>query len=187
MAYRGSWGVYVHIPKTGGTFIRRVLGDIGAWESPRVKTHDLPEDWDGEVWTCVREPAEWLASVWAHRQRQAWRKYKNGIPWNYLCNLLADRVATGYWDRFVKRVVGDLPGIVGWFYGIYTPPGVETYRLGPDLYSKLRELGGNPDRFGVMINKGNNVPELTDEQRALIYKAEIDTYRRYGFEEPDHI
>jgi len=74
------------------------------------------------------------------------------------------------------------PGIVGWFFGIHVVPGVKAYKLGQELYQKLRDIGADPDAEGTSVNKGENVPLLTDEQRLLVYSAEKACYDRFGFE-----
>ena len=78
----------------------------------------------------------------------------------------------------------DVPGVVGWFYGIHTAPGVNAYKLGPEIYQKLRDLGCNPDLIGTEVNKGKNLPEITDEQRMMVYNAERECYKKYKFDAP---
>lgn len=190
MPYYGEWGCFIHIPKTGGTFVRQVLNGIANPMRAPGKTHDLPKDWANHApyWTSVRDPADWLASVWAHRERQAWRKYPHNVPWAFMTNILADRFKYR-WPKFVERVTSPpFEGLVGWFFNVYTLPNVQTYRLGPDLYDKLRDIGGDPDYHGTNVNAGDNVPEISHDQRILIYNAEENsrwnTYTRYGFAPP---
>lgn len=189
MPYYGTWGTFIHIPKTGGTFVREVLRCMGTRESNKninqnQRVHDLPIYWrDGEVWTSVREPCEWLASVWAHRVRTNWERYPHLVPWHYLMDIFTE-YETDKWEEFCENITRDMPGIIGWFYGIYTPPMVKSYILGPDLYQKLREIGGDPDIEETKRNKGKNVPIVTDEQRMMVYNAEGECYERYGFDAP---
>jgi len=80
----------------------------------------------------------------------------------------------------------DVPGVVGWFYGMHMAPGVKAYKLGPELYQKLRDIGGDPDSVGTQVNmnREGNKPEITDEQRIMVYNAERACYDRYGFDPP---
>lgn len=156
---------------------------MGEITSKNLKTHDLPRYFtDGEVWTCVRDPANWLASVWAWMERTAWRRYPHQVPWHSFVDYINCYKAR--WPKFLENMTQKTPGVVGWFYGMYTPPGVNAYKLGPEIYQKLREVGGDPDSIGVLVNKGANVPVPTDDQRNLVYNAEKATYERYGFEIP---
>jgi hypothetical protein len=118
-------------------------------------------------------------------EKQAWRRYPHQIPWHYFVDMIIEQKAP--WPKFIKRVMLKTPGIVGWLYGMYTPPGVNAYKLGPELYQKLRDVGGDPDHVGTKTNMNTtgNKPTITDEQRIMVYNAERACYDRYGFEPPE--
>jgi hypothetical protein len=171
---------YIHIPKTSGTWVKRVLGEIEYGHRDGSITHDLPHRWDyGTIFTVVREPAEWLASVWAHRVRLKWEPYPQRVPWQLLCQVL-EPYQENKFDKFIDRVTRQLPGLVGWFYGIYTPPPVAIFRKEYDIHSWLRYLGGDPDSVEP-VNVGFNSPEVTPEIREKVELAEYRTYERFGY------
>ena len=74
----------------------------------------------------------------------------------------------------------NLPGIVGWLYGCYTPPGVTAIRYGDDQMKFLKKLGCHPERE-MPVNVSGNKPDLTIMLRQKIFLAELTTYGRYGF------
>jgi hypothetical protein len=121
--------------------------------------------------------------VWAHLERNAWRQYPHQVPWQYLLDLLVP-IRNENWDEWILIITQKLPGLVGWFYGIYSPPVVKTYILGTDLYQKLWDIGGNPDLITEPVNAGNNLPEISNAQRFMVYNAERACYKRYGFINP---
>ncbi len=104
------------------------------------------------------------------------------VPWHYLVDIIIENKAR--WPKFVENVTQKSPGLIGWFYGMYTPPGVNAYKLGPELYQKLRDVGGDPDHVGREVNVGTNKPIITDEQRLMVYNAEGECYERYQFDAP---
>lgn len=171
---------FIHIPKTSGTWVKRVLGEIEHGNRDGSLTHDLPCRWDYDlIFTVVREPAEWLASVWGQRMREKWAHYQERIPWQYLCQY-TDIYRGLMWENWISRVTDELPGVVNWFYGIYTPPGVTVIRKEYDLYEFLYSLGGSPWRHEP-TNVGYKRPVITEEIRDKIRKSEAAAYRRYGY------
>lgn len=168
--------------------MRSILTEIGPNDMNQgEKTHDLPRYWnDGEIWTSIREPCEWLASVWAWSMRTGWKRYPPQVPWHYFCNIISDYPKRTFSD-WVCFITDRYPGLVGWLYGMYCAPGVEAYKLGPELYGKLEEIGGNPDLFGTIINGGKNCPVIAQSDRDMVYIAEKETYLKYGFPKPEGV
>jgi len=75
---------------------------------------------------------------------------------------------------------------VGWFYGIYTPPGVDAVRFPHDIYDYLRDLGCHPELLPP-INVGLKNDALTDSMRDQVYAAEKSTYKKYRFPYPPEV
>jgi len=104
--------VYIHIPKTGGTYVRNVLSHItyvnhskfvsGGYEWPEIKgyTNELvykTELLDGHtVFATVRNIWDWLVSYWAHA---------GGHDPNYRDDQHYDRtIADQGFDYFVRAI-----------------------------------------------------------------------------------
>jgi hypothetical protein len=180
VAYMGNWGCFIYIPKTGGVWVKHVLKMTSPPGKPSGGTHGLPKRWNANpTWAIVRDPGDWLASAWAWRIKYDWQPYSNDCPWKDFC-ALTDQFRTEDWDEWFWNIQKYRPGIVSWFFHVYTPPPVETYTLGKDAYKFLRSLGYNPDDVPP-ANVGEGVPELTIAQRNDIRKTEKYSYERWRF------
>lgn len=178
MAYSGVWGCYIHIPKTGGMWVKKVLGQMGPSYADG-SSHGLPEDWTHDRMFCtVRHPAKWLASVWWHRITHKWADYKGHVPWHYFCMLMKE-YETKDFPEFVENVTTNLPGLIGWFWGTHIAPPVMVVRL-EDAPGYLASIGANPDAIPPQ-NVGTKVPNLTEEVIDMIWAAEKPTYEKYGY------
>ena len=180
------WGCYIHIPKTSGFWVRQVLKriDVDAFEDGVA--HGLPEHWGAfaPYWTVVRDPVYWLRSAYASRVEDAWAPQTKDVPWKSFCLLIHPYRTSVDFPWFVEQVTKNLPGIVGWLFDCYAPPGVEIYECGGNIYDKLRDLGAEPELF-IPRNLGKNLPEITGEIEKMIRRAEKGTYDRYNLERPD--
>lgn len=181
MAYIGKWGCFIHIPKTSGVWVKEVLkseDDVGKYDGI---THGLPTDWNkhGQYWTVVRDPAEYLASVWAHLWRNGWDTYPRRVPWQTFVELLRP-YQTEDFDEFIESVVTFRRGIVGWFFTVHTPPPVIPIRFGQDLYTFLKGMGYRPEEVPKR-NMGINVPELAERHRRKIRESEKEAYAKWKF------
>jgi hypothetical protein len=65
--------IFIHIPKTGGTFIREHFNEqVGWWEVLGVghgSLKDFPEHADKFSFTFIRNPEQWLISSWGFTRR----------------------------------------------------------------------------------------------------------------------
>lgn len=177
MARIGKHGCFIEIPKTSTMYIIRCLDQLGkTYVDGHV--HDIPHKWNYErIFTCVREPADWLASFWAHRDRNGWYPYPTDTPWKRMLEIM-DRYKTKDFDLFIYNVTHEVPGIVGWFFGLYTPPRVEAIKMGPWMYEYLRKLGCDPSAVDP-CNVAHNRPYLSYKMICEVKQAEAYAYNRW--------
>lgn len=167
---------YIDTPKTGTTWTKQTLSQLAHGEADGSLTHGLPPHFNYDIiFTTVRDPAEWLASVFAHRIRNRWEPYKSPVPWKDFCACL-DICKDTRFEPFIEKVCTLRPGIVTWFFGIYTPPGVKVVPLGRPLYKYLTALGCDPHILPP-INVGHKVPEVTKRIRDMVAETEHLVYK----------
>ena len=183
---------YIHIPKTGGSWITKVLQQRD--DTVLGKAHHMPHNWDkyDDVWTVVRRPDKWLDSFyrWAHRT-WPYRSYPGLNPLNYgnntfqsFCWRMKTYVGLPF-KEFVLDVTHNYPGIIGWLFNTYIPPGVTAYTL-EDAWIKLSASedaqikGAACDPYKVKpVNVNPMEPLLDDATSALIFRAEIKLYSQF--------
>jgi hypothetical protein len=189
MAYVSeTWGCFIHIPKTGGLWVKTVLKELDKGAGHDGFTHGLPMHWfkHGRYWTVIREPVAYYRSLYAHRIRNDWRAYAKEVPWKNLCELLLPYESYDDFPGFVEGVTRDLPGLLGWFYDMYIPPPVEVFITGTTIYDHLRSLGARPDMYpphNAAPAKGRgSLPKMTYNLIEMITASEKDLYARYNFE-----
>ncbi len=74
--------LFVHVPKTGGTWVRRVLEEAGLARGELGRAHATPDELRHEphfrhadvVFAFVRHPLEWYRSYWAYRRKHGWHR-----------------------------------------------------------------------------------------------------------------
>lgn len=112
--------VFIHIPKTGGTWVRQALEDadlsiatilsrdrkesynntIDSWHN--VPTWDIRYQERPNRFCFVRHPAEWYRSYWAFRM---WKK-----NWNVVENDFDFWCAAGNFEEFIEKVLHHYSG-----------------------------------------------------------------------------
>jgi hypothetical protein len=179
MAWKGPWGCYIHIPKTSGSWTRRVLAQKGGERDGM--THSLPLAWiHNRYFTVVRPPVDWLRSVWRDREKSRWQVHPEKCPYRDFTKILI-RYRTKDFEEFIERITTKERGIVGWLYGCYTPPQVEIVRIGEEQIAYLKKLKCNPDAQAP-VNVSGRMPEITPQIRQAVFEAEMVTYGRLGFD-----
>jgi len=135
MAYVGDWGTFIHIPKCGGFGFRQFLTDQMGKGVEVGPYHGLPETID-RGFTMVRNPVDWLRSIWAYRNNNDWLYKSNSRQyWSVIMGLT--QYAEGMpWDVFVEWLDRD---IVSTIYGMYQHPSVKIYKM-EDAHQLLFDL-----------------------------------------------
>ena len=141
MALRLRTCIYIHIPKTGGTWVTKLLQKEGRVLEIANPTHltltELLEDpayagWEGlPAFTFLRHPLSWYKSYFAYRTRFGWAK-GSGLDrdcWN------AD------FSTFVLRASEQHPGYLGDSYGRFVK-GIDYVRPFETLRESLIEILG---------------------------------------------
>ena len=180
MANKGPWGCFIHIPKTSGTWTKRVLRHIGNGERDG-DTHQLPRQWiHKRYFTIVRPPVDWLRSVFGNRVQSRWQEHPSPSPWAEFCKIVVP-YRTSSFEDFIESIVTKEKGIVGWLFGCYTPPQVEIVRMGEHQIRFLKKLGCHPERE-MPANVSGVLPEITPRIRQAVFNAELQTYGKLGYD-----
>jgi hypothetical protein len=197
MALTGEWGCFVHVPKTGGQYVRRVLNTTIRTGREDGPSHGFPTEHKYDnVFSFVREPAPWYRSYWGHRFRDSFDKKGNpgdfrrstndSEAWNTLVTLTLPYMDTDF-DKFVENVTTWLQGIYTWFVWYYFAPHVTMRPFEFEADDYLRRLGANPDKVDIVnsgISRMEGVAdywplEISEETRNKIIKAEPRIYKRW--------
>jgi hypothetical protein len=196
MPFVGPWGTFIHIPKTGGQWMRHVLRsnfDLEKNSYRNVKyTHTLPEDKaEGTWWTVVRHPAEWLRSFWAHRYHECYAvghfqlRPIDSSAWNTF-NVRTVGLLDWDFERFARRMATKEPGLISWFFFYFLAPRVQAIRLEDvdDFLFRNFGIAELPKKANTGYGKlGDKWPEeITEEIRYLIKEAEPLLYDTFKWE-----
>jgi hypothetical protein len=148
--------VFLHIPKTGGVFLKFALqlGGIKHWEVGQqhehfpllFKYHDREFYKDKLVYTFVRHPIKWYQSRWAFRVKHGWRL---GHPLDYSC-------ASNDFNTFLQNVLNFKPD--GWCQFLF----YEYCKNDPELVDFVGRTENLLDDFFKVMKMAN---EEVDEDR----------------------
>lgn len=185
-----SGAVFLHVQKTGGTWLRDALTASGVAFREEGHWHDDHEmnaaRWgtDRPYFTAVRNPLAWYASFYADRLRTGWG---GDLALGHDC---ADATFGG----FVARCWKNRRGFLSELYGRHARPGVavlKTERLADDAVSLLRMLGERFDEAALRATRPANVsadrPRHTRQTTVMIVASEAEAFLKYGYGVADAI
>jgi hypothetical protein len=192
--------VYLHVPKTGGKWVKRVLfGGISGARLFRETNHgnqwaksahcDLEDlkDVAGFRLAFVRHPADWWRSYWRYQQTHG--RFRNESL------ELVRLVKADTFERYVDNVLERLPGYASRMFSRFVgEPGQEIDFIGKqenltsDLRTALGLAGFDLSAFDFSasrINEGGTTTEhfeFSPEQRRALSLAESAGIERFGYE-----
>jgi hypothetical protein len=181
--------VFLHLAKTGGTWVRFALQRAGvAWTDygNQHANYDASMEWypDSPRFTIVRNPFDWYASYWAMRQYEGW-----GGNW-----ILGHDCISDDFNTFIGFVTLKHPGFLSVLYSTFDRAGVTVLRteaLAEGLRDVLRANGEQFDarRLGdtPITNPGASLPRFTDavkythEAVRRLVVSEHEVFTRYAY------
>lgn len=174
MAYVGKWGAFIHIPKTGGSWVSKVLSNTYSQGHNDGHGHGYPMSWHyNPIFTFVRNPVFWLRSAWGHLHRQGWMPYPHiEIPWAHFV-MMAIPFASDSFEEFAINIEDAHKGIVTWLFKCYCAPKVIVHQIeNPEF---LKNAGC--DITLKPIGTGGNLPEISPDLYYYIQTKEIETFK----------
>ncbi len=191
--------LFLHIPKTGGTWVEEALKACGiATEyAPALDTVSWRHPLRGHLtqsfrfaFTFVRHPLSWYESWWKFQAR-VWTRYEPEV-WHP--QRVLERCAADDFSTFVRLCLEHEPAYVSRLYEWYIgPPGLEFVdlicryeNLADDLVRVLRLLGYDFDEAALRGQAPANVsrkyagePVWDPELRRCVLEVEAPAIRRF--------
>ena len=171
MSFKGPWGVQVHMPFTGGTYMTRQLKkvDRGGRLAPM---HDLAvTEWSYErEFMTIRPIPEWYRSAHGYMSP----KWRCGGTDSHLWNMISARLVhcmDNNFERFMENIVQKYPGLCSWAYSMYSVPGIEHIHLEDVDDWLLANFNIKPDSEPFNSHKDPNL-EISDQIRAKLRLTE---------------
>lgn len=178
---------FLHIPKTGGTWVRNALKDAGLHkqtllsQTPKESTENTPRSWHNvplysddflarkHVFCFVRHPLTWYQSYWAHKMHDdSWTNSKKHV------NKL-DECRANEFSVFMDNVIEEFPdGYVSWLFDFYTSHATFVGRIEQLRRDLVRALDETGETFSLDMMR--DTPRAQVSSRAYKRKA---TYRKY--------
>lgn len=180
MALQGPWGTYIHIYKTGGMSVRKMLTDEFKTPGTEIESfHTAPLRIEGFTFTVVRNPVYWLRSFWAYYLHKGTKK-KNFIPnWHIAVSLMGWLEHTR-WDEYVDMLYQcdiDYPLTI---YSMFTDsPLIHVYQL-ENIEPLAKRLGIRKEAL-QSLHTTSIVPDITDSQMRKLKHVTRTSRRKYGY------
>ena len=114
--------LFIHIPKTGGRWIKEVITkhvqNHTIYGDPIYDAHACPDSKGKNVFTFIRHPATFCHSLWHHRAKKKLNKFGHKFNWQNYIRLEKDCQSTDY-DTFMNNVAKN-ENVVRDYYKYYT-------------------------------------------------------------------
>lgn len=187
--------IFIHIPKTGGTFIREHFNEQPDWWTMLGIGHgnleDFPEYEDRFSFTFVREPEQWLISSWGFQRRVLEKNNTFEFQKEWSEKAVADKVFWNEWeqitnpvqalwhedfDNFLNRIQEHAPNIIDLCFRHFTR-GVDfigkTENLESDLIEALELAGEDMDFYKPEI-----IRSWSDDKRNATKRPDNFSYNK---------
>jgi len=149
---------FLHVPRTGGTFVTAILKALGLVRYTVGHKHDPPiviGQGTGIVYRCfVRDPLSWMRSVWAYQETVNWRRWPaiKDAWWHPFMPLNGTpRSVRASFEKFLVWTLDNRPGFVSLTFGKYVFwPGVQLMsfaRLTDELTALCLSLGASKEQI----------------------------------------
>jgi len=186
--------LFIHIPKTGGRWVDRMIEEnVKGYKYYGDKIYDghaSPDANDKRVFAFVREPAAFCDSLWRHRSVK--KSNRNGAQWNWQEYLrLEKECQSPDYETFMRNCAKCENGVVDYYdhyVGKYDNVLFgKTESLCADFLKILQEQdeefnGQNIIKMGSKIIGGGKTPSrLTDELRFAVNKANKKFCDLFGY------
>jgi hypothetical protein len=198
--------VFLHIPKTGGTWVTEALSEAGLVRRHITKKHaDIDRllfHWQRKgkeytppfIFCFVRHPLSWYESYFKFVSQpevswKAWGSSASGSA-GWHPNHMLHECRSDDFNEFVRKVVRIRPGYVTEMYGWYTKPPVtyigkqETLREDLIEVLKSRGLAFDADRLRKRMTSNvsdNPSPHWEPALREQVIRLEYGGLVRYGY------
>lgn len=185
--------VFFHIPKTGGTWVRRAIAnagipavEIGHSADQDLNAHDSFHQVDVRdkfTFAFVRHPLDWYASFWSCRMnigptaphRDSLGRYLSDDFEQFLRDVF--KYLPGHLSKRYERYVGPFPGVLD-FVG-------RQENLSPDLVRALRMAGEEFDEKKILATSPENVspnrPSYSPDLLRAVLESEHEAMIRFGY------
>ena len=190
---QNSQSVFLHIPKTGGSWVWSVIDKLGISTRYEGRQHDNLEDSEQyrnglSVFAVVRNPVSWFRSYWVHRIRESWTGggiVKQDDLDDCRCHDI---------NGFVRLATDRHPGFLTEFYNRYIDDSVcvlKTESLRENLENHRIEIGERFDtsilhsspreNCGASLDHYKNRTQLTQRSIRKIQHTEREAFTRFRY------